>query len=397
MMKAKNMTIPWKKIGIGAGIFTVFIGAVLSWRIFREKHAEKTRRETAVEEPIETKHYPAPEKPPLPAPSMDILKKKGCVADGILSGYEGKLENTVNMFNRSKCKYLHRAVDTWLKPPSFSEVKKRKGMFADKNMVFGLFFAEAVDKKADYYYPAEDRPFDFDKMCRPGSDNFWGEHTCKPSFARSEYRKYIRYVTEEAVDAGIQVFLFGQIFYQENSDLARPVIKDIIQEMREYAAFKGTSILIGAQTNDITDENYLRLFDFIEGGVGISEEGTVEDGPCFSRWWKKEGDWCWALLWNEKFKKRANNVILHLDWGGKIGDDMDIFARMDREKRRKTLSYLYNYFISRNDGFLLPMLAALDKENNGCHGDKKRYYSADRKYTCQDEDAINAILNGKLK
>jgi hypothetical protein len=342
---------------------------------------------------IEQKHYPTPEKPPLPPPSMEILKKKGCVADGILFGYEGKDNAALKMINRSKCQYLHRAIETWLAPPDFKKIAKRKKKIIRKNIVYGMFIAEAIDKKANYYYPVEERYFNFSKMCRKGSENFWGEHTCKPSFERSEYRKYLRYIIEQAIDQGIQVFLFGQIFYQEKTDLNHPLAGEIIEEMREYAAFKGTSILVGAQTNNIENENYLRLFDFIEGGVGLSKEGTVESGPCFSRWWnQKNGGWCWALLWNEKYSKKANNVLLHLDWSGKWGDDMNTFSRMTKIERENVLKNLYTYFTSRDFGFLMPMLAILNKASDGCYGDKKKYYSADYKYSCQDEGIINSIL-----
>lgn len=385
-------------------LFLVFsLGVILALLLLKEKiiehkkqkEEEKLISEQTIEEYRETrKHFVPSEDPPLSAPSMEIIKKKGCVADGILFGYEGKDNTALKMINRSECQYLHRAVETWLSPPDFEKVAERKKQIIKDNMVYGMFIAEAIDKKANYYYPDEDRDFKFSEMCRPGSNNFWGEHTCKPSFARKEYRNYVQYIVERAIDNDIQVFMFGQIFFQEGSDLSKPWVKEIIESMREYAAFKGTSILVGAQTNDIVDENYLRLFDFIEGGVGLSSEGTIENSPCFSRWWSEEnGGWCWALLWNEKYKSKANNVLLHLDWSGAWGDDMSTFARMSKEKRAETLKYLHNYFTSRGDGFILPMIAVLHKENGGgCYGDKAKYYSADNKFNCQDEDVINQIL-----
>lgn len=384
-----------KILALGMALL-VMLGVVIYFFLSsRNKDAPVVYVEPTIEEyRTNKKHYSLPENPPLPPPSMEILKKKGCVADGLLFGYEGKDNTALEMVNRSECQYLHRAVETWLDPPDFDKVAKRKSKITKENMIYGMFIAEAIDKKANYEYPDENRDFDFSEMCRPGSNNFWGEHTCKPSFARKEYRKYVQYITEQAIDNGIQVFMFGQVFYQEGSDLSKPWAKEIIESMREYAAFKGTSILVGAQTNDITDESYLRLFDFIEGGVGLSSEGAIEDAACFSRWWSPEnGGWCWALLWNDRYKSKANNVLLHLDWSGKWGDDMSTFARMDKDKRSETLKYLYNYFTSRGDGFLLPLIAVLHKENGGgCYGDKARYYSADKNFSCQDEDTINAIL-----
>jgi hypothetical protein len=167
-------------------------------------------------------------------------------------------------------------------------------------------------------------------------------------------------------------------------------IEDVIKEMRKYAKKKGVNIVIGAQTGTMNDPNFISLFDYIEGGTGIDADGNLPTGPCLDRW-----GGCWALLWDEAYSKNAKNVLLHLDWTGIKSDDLDIFARMDKETRAKTLRNLYKYFISRNMGFLMPMFGVLDKENGGCYGPKKRYYSPDSKYSCQDEEVINKILLGK--
>ncbi|PJA87899.1 MAG: hypothetical protein CO140_01780, partial [Candidatus Moranbacteria bacterium CG_4_9_14_3_um_filter_40_7] len=203
----------------------------------------------------------------------------------------------------------------------------------------------------------EERYFDFRKMCRKGSTGAWGFRTCKPSFEKEEYRSYLRYITREAMDIGIQSFLFGQIFLQESNG-PDSIAPEIVKEMRDYAKEKNLQIFIGAQTNNITSENYLKIFDYIEGGVGIDSEGNIEDGPCLS----KRGS-CWALLWHENFASKANNVFLHLDWSGIKSDDMDIFARMDAKTRAKTLENLYKYFTEKNMAFLMPYFAVLDKTN----------------------------------
>src|SRR3990167_2743712 len=332
--------------------------------------------------------------PPLP-PSMERMKTQGCVADGFLSGYGGDVNSSIALINRSQCYYLHRALETWLRPPDFKLARKIQSKVTKPNTVYGMFIAEAIDTKSNYFYPAEKRDFEFAEMCRQGSKNFWGEHTCKPSLEREEYRKYLRSITESAMDMNVQVFLFGQVFYQDAGDLSHSIMPEVIREMREYADFRGIDILIGAQTNDIADEAYLRQFDFIEGGVGLSQEGRVEEGPCFSRWYEKPGDWCWALLWNQRFKSKANNVFVHFDWSGKVGDDMSVFTRMTQDERARTLRDLRAYFLHRDVGFLMPVLATLHRDNNGCHGAKERFYSASRKYTCQDEDAINEILKSQ--
>jgi hypothetical protein len=190
------------------------------------------------------------------------------------------------------------------------------------------------------------------------------------------------------MDLGVQSFLFGQIYYQENSDDPKKGhMAKVLEEMRSYAQEKNMDIIIGAQTGTITDEKYLKMFDYIEGGVGMGEDGWVENGPCWSH--KKS---CWALLWHDKYASRANNVLLHLDWSGLKFDDMSVFARKDKAERAEILERLYKYFTNKNMGFLMPLMATLHKENGGCYGPKKGFYSASLEYSCQDEEVINSIL-----
>lgn len=328
--------------------------------------------------------------PPPPPPNMEKMKSNGCVTDGLLNGYVDGTGGLIQLVNRSKCYYLHRSIETWLQAPDFEEIKKNMAEIEKDEVVYGMFIAEAISTKTKYYYKAGERELDFDKMCRSGSKNFWGEHTCKPSLAKKEYQRYVLDITKRAMDAGVQSFMFGQVFYQDY--ISDPSIGIVLEKMRKYASLKGMEIVIGAQTNDIEDENYLRQFDFIEGGVGLTSSLDIEDGPCYSRWWKKEGDWCWALLWHDRFKSKANNVFAHLDWSGKVGDDMSNFTLMSDSERAEALERLDNYFTQRDVGFLMPMVAVLPKENGGCYGKSKKFYSADNKYSCDDEDVINSLL-----
>jgi len=320
------------------------------------------------------------------------MKTRGCVADGLLTGSGDDTAGSIALIERSECEYLHRAVETWTIPPDFALVSKNMKRIKKSDLLYGMFLAEAVGTNAEYYYPDEKRDFKFSEMCREGSEGFWGKGTCKAYFGSKEYRKYLKHITRKAIDLGIQSFLFGQIYFQDNSTLSKSWAKEITDEMRKYAHSKGKDIVIGAQTNDITDEKYLRLFDYIEGGVGEDDTGNIENGPCLSRWWKKPGDRCWALLWHDDYAAKANNVLLHLDWSGLSYDDMSRFARMDKDTRAATLKNLYQFFISRNMGFLMPYLAVVHDKNNGCFGPKADYYSPDNKYSCKDEDVITAIF-----
>jgi hypothetical protein len=326
---------------------------------------------------------------PKPKPvSMDRLKRQGCITDGLLSEYNPDREEYISLINRSNCYYLHRAVETWLTPPDFETIDYVMGRITKKDVIYGMFIAEAIKDNADYFNNEENRYFDFKKMCQGGSDNAWGEHTCKPDFGSAEYRSYIKYITRKAIDLGIQSFTFGQIYMQEGGGADR--VPEIVRDIRAYAKKKGVNVVIGAQTGTIKNAAYLSLFDYLDGGTGIDADGNLPTGSCLDRW-----GGCWALLWDETYSKNAKNVLLHLDWSGIMSDDLDIFARMDKETRAKTLQDVYHYFISRNMGFLMPMFGVLDKENGGCYGPKKRFYSPDNKYSCQDEDTINKILLGK--
>lgn len=44
---------------------------------------------------------------------------------------------------------------------------------------------------------------------------------------------------------------------------------------------------------------------------------------------------------------------------------------------------------------MMPYFGVLDKNNGGCYGPEKKYYSPDNRYGCRDEDTINKILSGK--
>lgn len=369
----------------------------------RQVHKEiEARREIERERKLVMEALAKKEKKPLfvapPKPDMEKMKHLGCVADGFLSDYGKRGEMMAKYIEKSKCYYLHRALETWLEAPDFDKALEIKKKVKRDDIVYGMFLAEAINKNEKYFFAEENRYFDFGDMCRPGTDNDWGEHTCKPSFTSEEYRKYLREITRRAMDMGIQSFMFGQIQYQESKDLDPAWARIIVTDMRVYAEWIGMDIVIGAQTNDIDDGSYLGLFDYIEGGVGIDSQGNFpENDACHPRWWQESGDWCWALLWHDRFSGEKQNIFIHLDWSGKIGDDMSRFTRMDEGTRATTLRKLYRFFTSEGHGFLLPVFARLHIDNNGCTGVTKHFYSPQERYGCPDEDVIDDIFSDWLK
>lgn len=327
-----------------------------------------------------------PKPPPLPV-DMNRLKRQGCVADGLLTEYNPDQGEFISLINRSNCYYLHRAIETWREPPDFTVIEKNMDQVAKRDVVYGMFIAEAIGTKDGYKNEETGHVFDFREMCHNDSLNDWGEHTCKPTFSSREYRNYLSYITHKAIDLGVQSFTFGQIQLQESS--MRNYAPEIVKDIRDYAKKKNVDVVIGAQTGNISDAKYLGLFDYIEGGVGIDGNGDIENGPCLS----KRGS-CWALLWNKTYASKAKNVLLHLDWTGIPSDDLDIFARMSAGKRAATLKNLYGYFKQKNMGFLMPYFGVLSKDNGGCFGPKKGFYSPSDAYSCRDEGVIGKILGG---
>jgi hypothetical protein len=370
-------------------LLAIIFAGVIFWMYEKNNFFGKTEQIVQENQPANPKSPEIPEKISRPIPSsvsMQRMKTQGCVADGLLSAYNPENDDFTALINRSNCYYLHRAIETWLTPPDFSAINYYMNQITKKDVVYGMFIAEAIDTKAEYYNVETATKFDFEKMCRTGSMNAWGQDTCKPTFASKEYRDYIQYITHKAIDLGVQSFTFGQIYMQEGAK--KSYAPKIVADIRSYAKEKGVDVVIGAQTGNITDPKYLKLFDYIEGGVGIDENGNVQDGPCLAG---KGG--CWALLWNKTFSDSANNVLLALDWSGIISDDLDIFARMDAGKRQQTLANLYQKFTSQNMGFMMPFFGVLSNDNAGCRGPKKKFYSPDNKYDCKDENAINKILS----
>lgn len=324
-----------------------------------------------------------------PVQLLEAMRLRGCIADGILSGYGGDTRASVDLINRSECVYLHRALESWLNPPDFELARRIQSSLIKPNLIYGMFISEALNTKAEYYSSLENRILKFSDMCQPDSEGFWGNDTCKASLESEEYRAYVRDITRKGVDMGIRSFLFGQIAFQ---DPTRKRASGMIEDLRNYARSKRVEIAVGAQTNTITGKKYLDQFDYIEGGVGIAKDGDVEERPCASRY--EEAGWCWALLWHKRYADHANMVLLHLDWSGIEGDDMAVFAKMDREDRAKTLEKLHKKFNKPDakTGFLFPFLATLYDKNDGCYGAKKSFYSPDNRYSCKDEDTLNALL-----
>ena len=328
------------------------------------------------------------------------MKEKGCVYDGLLTPrYNAYFAGSVKMLKNTECRYIHRAIETWNTPPDFREIQRRINVIKNqtgKDFIYGMFLAESIDPTKAYYDPIGRRTYYYSRMCAPGTYGAWGKDTCKPSLAQKEYRQYLSAVAKRAIDLGIEDFTFGQIYYQDygwKKDSA--LIRGVIADIKRYGKSKGKEISVGAQTNTIDNEEYLRSFDYITGGVGQNTKGKIERGnSCWSYYYNRDG-YCWALLWHDTYKSKANNIFVYLDWNNSSTDDIHRFTRMNREARAKFLGSAYDFFLWNDIGFLMPLGVVLGNVSSGCHGPTTEFYSASNLYSCKDENAINEVLRGK--
>ena len=320
---------------------------------------------------------------PAYANLISKVKYNGCIAAGLLnsSGY------WTDSINRSGCQYVHRALDTEWGLIDFAAAKSKMAQVTKSGMVYDMFISEGINTIRTYYYPDENRNFNFSAMCKSGTLGWWGANTCIPSYASDEYRKYLRYITRSAIDIGIQTFSFAQVYLGDN--MSSPILPSIIDEIKQYAASKGKTVLVGGQTNNISDQNYLRKMDYVIGGLGENDQGVLETGSCSSKWTDSSNS-CWALLYNQPWLSYANNVIIHMDWDGRTNSDADTFAHMSSAARASFLQNTYSALKAKGAGFMLPY--AIPVVSGSVCGSSGGVYTPDNNGPCKDEDAINKIL-----
>ncbi|MCX6712905.1 MAG: DUF2341 domain-containing protein, partial [Candidatus Vogelbacteria bacterium] len=294
--------------------------------------------------------------------------------------------HSADLINRSGCQYIHRALDTEWGLVDFDAAKSKMAQVTKSGMVYDMFITEGINVTRTYYYPDENRNFNFSAMCKSGTMGQWGTNTCVPSYASDEYRKYLRYVTRKAIDIGIQTFSFAQVYMGDN--MSSPILPSIIDEIKQYAASKGKTVLVGGQTNDISNQTYLRKMDYVIGGLGENDQGVIETGSCASKF--SSGSFCWALLYNQPWFSNANNVIIHMDWDGRANVDADTFAHMSDSLRASFLRNTYAAFKAKGVGLMLPY--GIPIVSNSICGSTGSLYTPDNNGPCKDESVMNSIL-----
>ena len=71
-----------------------------------------------------------------PVQLLEAMRVRGCIADGILSGYGGDTRASVDLINRSECLYLHRALESWLNPPDFELARRIQKTFERSDLLY---------------------------------------------------------------------------------------------------------------------------------------------------------------------------------------------------------------------------------------------------------------------
>ncbi len=308
---------------------------------------------------------------------MDAIRKYPCMFDSILFPNVEDKDGYYSMLARSKCVYLPRVVETWSNPPIWQTITANMDLIKSKtdgkSYVYGMFIAESIDTTANYFDDTG-RKFDFAAMCRPGSQNHWGTNTCIPTTNSEEYMRYLRYIITKAMDVGIQDFMFGQTGHQDTSRK----LPAFVAEMRQLAAQKGVAVVFGQQPNDLSDETYLKSFDYINGS-------TCPEGV-------SAHEYCIQNTDIVKNKSKANLVLAELDWSS-VSDDIHLFAKMNSNDRKSWLTAKINNLSSLGVAFNRPFRIPLNGGADGaCHGSNQYVYSPDNKYGCKDEDFLNATF-----
>jgi len=78
------------------------------------------------------------------------------------------------MINYSGCQYLHRALETWNAPPDFFKASEIMKTIKVKNVIYGMFLAEAI-KKMPFIIIQKKKDFLILKKCAETDQIILGE------------------------------------------------------------------------------------------------------------------------------------------------------------------------------------------------------------------------------
>lgn len=323
---------------------------------------------------------------------LNHAKNRSCMFNSIVWPVVEDRANYLTMLNRSRCKHLPRAIELWLQVPVWSAIdlglsSVRAGAVGSQASM-GVFIAEAIRTNQNYT-TLSGAVLSTGTMCRSGTVGYWGANTCIPDLSNANYRTYVRDVVTRSLQRNVQEFMFGQTQLQD----PYRGLPSLITELRAIAASQGKAILIGGQTNDDSMESYLRSMDYILTGLVQSASGALDYGACI----KEKTTFCQANHKHGYFLRKANNVILELDWSS-FDDDIHRFALLSANGREQFLVSVARELRALGVGQILPFRIPLSGGSSpaGCRGFNQYVFSADNRYTCKTEDTNNRILNNDL-
>lgn len=352
---------------------------------------------------------------------MPIMKNYGCSWDGLLwdgpdeiwHGGLGNYNDYLAVLGRSGCKFLSRSIEDWDSPPNFNTVQQRMNQIqgaTGKSYIYSLNIAEAVPCTGSYFDPITSQNLDFSKMVvsNDPSGSYYGGATCVPSFHNAEYLKYVTSITQQAIDIGVQDFIFGGMDLQESQQLVKtngtfvagqsadtswltaPVFPQIFAQMRSYAYSKGKNIAIGCQLPSPPAINNYPYLHFCDYKYVPLLTGNFNE-------------------WGNTSETSQTNIIADFEWWGEnsgSSDDIITIAKMSQPDRDSFIFGKMDYFrnqLQGSAGLLLPYIEPIQTQPSitgsaYCHGPgsadgTQSNFSPSNSY-CRDEDVFNDALAG---
>ena len=382
-----------------------------------------------------------------PTNLLAIEKAQACTADGLLwdgpdddFGRVGipNMNDYQSLIARSKCGLLSRAIETWFIPPNFTTIQSRlsalQSLSGGKGFIYSMSIAEALYPAAvsTFFDPLTNTNLSVADMCQPGTDPQTGNYnqfgiqgSCVPSYFSPVYQQYLRSITQQAINMGVQDFVFGEMDVVDSANLqldsqgellygddinssdntwsTTPIFPLVFAQIRAYAFSKGIPITIGCQIGDKNGFNWaqyseLKLCDYkdsplLTGNVNASTWTSAQwDNPSSAANWSN-GDW------NNPGITSQTSVLADFEWWG-VGDDITLYSQQQKTDRMPFAFNAHAMLAQAGQGLMMPFIEPLATTTGVQCGAIPNYpdgssptYSPSNTM-CGDEDVLNAALSG---
>jgi Domain of unknown function (DUF4214)/Ig-like domain from next to BRCA1 gene len=338
-------------------------------------------------------------------PNWSKINSASCDADGIVWGGIDMSDAMINAIAQSPCFRLSRAVEGWASVPDAAKVELniariKSAMAAQgtsRRLVFGAFFAEAIDYTQQFYVTDSSTISNVTSWCRDAGVN-WGPHVCVPDVLNSGYQAHLLILARKLILAGITDFQFGQLGYQDPGHLMGP----FIAQLRSLGDSLGVRLLIGGQPNDLYRASYLIQFDYVVGPAHFDPYGDFL--PVFDVEFDQKHSGS-PYVFSPGFRAVGVHILTETDWAS-VDDDIHRVASLSPLRRADALYNIYDFMIKNGMGFTLPygaipLNAGVKPWLSTCVGMNQWVYepllrppgAAVQAYTCQDAPIFDEIMN----